>query len=157
MLQFLSAMRFVTALAPVADAFSGTVYPLAVKLANYARLAFVVLKGVGTTGTSTITVLASDDASHTNSTAVPFSYRRISADGKTTIGAITTVDSAGFTTTAGSGDFYIIEVDVKALAASGYAYAQLKMVEVVDSPVLGSVLAIAGDARFADSDVDIVS
>lgn len=156
MLRLIENARFVNALAPVADAFASTVYPAGINLANYEDLTFVVQKGVGATGTSTIQVVAGDDASPANESAIPFNYRRIPSD-NITPGAVTAATSAGFVTTAGSSDAYVIEINAKALAASGYKYAHLKMVESVNDPVLGSVLAIATGPRFADSTVDIVS
>lgn len=156
MTHFLERFRFVNALAPIADAFSGTVYPAGVNLAQIGRLCFIIQKGVGTLGTSTITVVAGDDNSPTNESAVPFTYRRVGSD-NTTIGAVTPATTAGFTTTAGSGDLYIVEIDAQALAASGYKYALLKAVESVNDPVLGGVIAIGTELRFADDTSDIVS
>lgn len=156
MLRLIEHARFVNAKPPVANAFAGTVYPAGVNLANYEDITFVVQKGVGTTGTTTITVVAGDAACPINESAVPFSYRRIPSN-NITPGAVTAATSAGFTTTAGSSDSYIVEINAKALAASGYKYVSLKMVESVASAVVGSVLAIATGPRFADSTTDIVS
>jgi hypothetical protein len=156
MRSFLETFRFVNALAPVADAFSGTVYPAGVNMKGIARGCFIVQKGVGVLGTSTITLLASSDNNHAASQAIEFTYRQIGADNKT-IGAVTKATTAGFVTTAGSGDMYAIEFDAKALAASGYKYVQLKAVESVNDPVLLSVLFIGTDQRFADDTSDIVS
>jgi hypothetical protein len=156
MFHFLEKCRFVNALPPVADAFDGTVWPAGVNLAEIGRACFVVQKGVGVTGTSTLTLLAGDDNSPTNFTAIPFHYRRIGSN-NTTIGAVTAAAAAGFDTTAGSGDMYILEVDAQALANTGYKYLHLKAVEVVNSPVLLGVIFIGTDLRFADSTADIVS
>lgn len=156
MTHFLEQFRFVNALAPIADAFAGTVYPAGVNLAGIGRACFVVQKGVGTTGTSTLTLLAGDDNSPLNETAIAFRYRRIASD-NTTIGAVADATTAGFVTTAGSGDMYILEVDANALAASGYKYLHLKAVESVDAAVLLSVLFIGTDLRFADDTSDIVA
>ncbi len=156
MFHFLEKCRFVNALAPIADAFAGTVYPAGVNISEIGKACFVVQKGVGTTGTSTLTLLAGDDASPLTETAIPFHYRRIQSD-NTTIGAVTAATASGFVTTAGSGDMYILEVDAQALAATGYKYLHLKAVESVDSPVLLGVLFIGTDLRFADSTADIVS
>lgn len=148
--------RFVTALAPVANAFAGTVYPKGINLANYGRIAFLIAKGVGTTGTTLVSVVAADAASPLAESAVAFQYRRVPSN-MITPGAITQATSAGFTTTPGSSDLYIVEVDVKALAAAGYHYVNLKMVEQAASAVVGCVIAILGEPRFADSTVDVVS
>jgi len=156
MTHILEQFRFVNALAPVADAFSGTVYPTGFNMKAAGRIAWLVVKGVGATGTSTITVLAGSDTSPISETAVEFYYRRIAAN-NTTVGAVTAATTSGFVTTAGSSDMYIVEVDAKKLAASGYAYAHLKLVESVDSPVLGTVIAMATDLRYADETSDVVS
>lgn len=134
-------------LAPVADAFSGTVTSDVVNMKNHGRVRFLVFSGVGTTGTSTITVEACDDTTPTTTSAIPFRYRRTAAAG--TPGAITAATSAGFTTTAGSNQIYEIEVDAEALAASGYGYVRLKAVEVVNDPVLGGILILMENAKFA--------
>lgn len=154
-MNMIESLRFVDSLAPVADAFSGTVTK-GINVAGIGRAMFLIVKGVGTTGTSTVTVLAGDNATPSNSTAVEFVYRRIPAN-NVTPGAVTQATTAGFTTTAGSGDMYLIEVDASALAASGYKYAHVKLVESVDSPVLGCIIAIGGDLRYADDTSDIVS
>lgn len=148
--------RFVNALAPIADAFAGTVYPTGVNMSQAGWIMWVIQKGVGTTGTSTVTVVAGDTGSPLTETAVPFYYRRIQSN-NTTIGAVTAATSTGFTTTAGSGDMYLVWIDAKALANSGYKYAHLKLVESADDAVVGSVLAMAGGLRFADDTSDIVS
>lgn len=144
--------HIVTGLDPVADAFSGTVVSDIVNLSQYGSVAFVVFYGVGATGTSTITVEACDDVVPTNVSAIPFHYRRYtSAD---TEGAITAAAAAGVATTAGSSQRYVVEVSAQALAASGYKYVRLKMVEVVDSPVLGGILIILGRARYSQAAID---
>lgn len=156
MLHIADGFRFINALPPAANNFASTVYPAGVNIAGIGRLAFIIQKGVGTTGTTTVTVLAADDASHTNSSAIPFTYRRI-ASNNTTIGAVTVATSTGFTTTAGSSDLYVIEVDAQALAATGYKYAFLKMVESAASAVLGGVIAFGTDLRYADDTSDVVA
>ena len=152
----LQELRVVNALPPVADAFAGTVYPTGVNISGIGKLFFIIQKGVGTTGTSTVTVVAGDDASPLTESAVPFVYRRV-ASNNTTIGTVTRATAAGFTTTAGSSDTYVIEVDAQELGASGYKYCHLKLVESVDAAVLGGVIALGTDLRYADDTSDIVS
>lgn len=125
-------------LAPAADAFAGTVTSDVVSLKNHHRVRFIIVKGVGATGTSTITVEACDDVVPTTTAAVPFRYRRTVAGAAP--GAITAAAAAGFVTTAGSAEMYEVEIDQAALVAAGYSFARLKAVEVVDSPVLGGIL-----------------
>jgi len=136
----------VNALAPVADAFAGTVYTAPINMESFHHVSFIIQTGVGATGTSTITVLASDDISRTHTTAIPFNYQEcVSGD---TFGATIAATTAGFTTTAGSNKMYKIEVDNQALASTGYGYIALKAVEVVNDPVLGGVLAVLTEPRY---------
>lgn len=141
-------VHFVKGLDAVADAFSGTVYSDFVKVSNYSKAVFLLHKGVGATGTSTITMLAGDDTASpaTTSTAIPFRYKAITSGD--TEGAFTAATTAGFTTTAGSSQLYVIEVDTEELGDTGYAYLGLKAVEVVDSPVLGGVLIELHGGRY---------
>jgi len=130
---------------PVADAFSGTVYSDIFSMRRHGNITFVIYKGVGATGTSTITVEACDDVSGSNVSAVAFKYQAITTGD--THGSMTDATSAGFTTTAGSSQLYKIMCDASALLASGYGFIRLKAVESVDSPVLGGILAIMGEPR----------
>lgn len=139
-------------LAPVADAFSGTVASDVVSMKNHGRVRFIFLWGVGATGTVTITVEACDDVTPTNTSAVPFKYRRLPSAGGTP-GAMQDATSAGFTTTAGSNQVYEVEVDAEALSASGYGFVRAKSVEVVDSPILGGILISMEHPRFTSSPV----
>jgi hypothetical protein len=147
--ELLNNLHFIKGLDPVADAFSGTVTSDIVDMANHQSAIFIVYKGVGTTGTSTITVEACDDVSGTNATAVPFFSKSITS---TDIqGAMTARAAAGFATTAGSSQIYVIQVATEQLAATGYQFVRLKAVEVVDSPVLGGIAIALAGPRFGGS------
>jgi hypothetical protein len=139
--------HIVHGLPPVADAFAGTVYSDILNLSNSHGCEFLIYKGVGTTGTSTVTVEACDDVSGSNVVAIPFRYRaNLAAD---TWGAVTTATTTGFATTAGSNHIYEIIVDADELGDTGYKYVRLKMAEVVDSEVLGGILWINHEPRSA--------
>lgn len=138
-------IKIVKGLDPVADAFSATVYSDIVNTALYGKLAFVVYKGVGTTGTSTITILAGTNNSGTSEEAVPFKYRRVASGD--IAGDITDATTAGFTTTAGSSEMYIVEVDPADLPESK-PWVRLKAVESVDSPVIGAIVGLLGAPRY---------
>ena len=129
--------HWVKGLDPVADAFTGTKSTDVVSMSKWRRCTFIIFKGVGTTGTSIITVEACDNFTPSNTTAVPFWYRTITTGD--TPGALTRAAAAGFTTGAGSSELYVIEVDVDELADSGYPNVRLKAVESVDALVLGCV------------------
>jgi len=130
----------------VADAFAGTVYSDIFNMGDYHSLVFIVHKGVGTTGTSTLTVEASDDVSGSTTTAIPFRYKAMTSGD--TEGALTAATTAGFATTAGSSQLYMIEVDSQELGDTGYQYCRLKCVEVANDPVLGGVIAIGYGGRY---------
>lgn len=148
-----SELRFVKGLDPVANAFSGTVGSDVINVSHFHKLFFLVLKGVGTTGTTTITVSACDDVVPTTETAVAFRYQKATTD---VPGTWTEAATTGFATTAGSSDLYIVEVDMKAIASTGFGYCRLKMVELVASAVVGAVV-IFGVPRFAPSSVAVTT
>lgn len=125
---------------PVADAFAGTASTDIVSMRNNHLVEFIIYKGVGTTGTSTITVEACDDVSASNTSAIPFWYQAITSGD--TPGAITAAAATGFTTTAGSSQIYRVWADARELASSEYEFVRLTATEVVNSPVLGGVLIL---------------
>jgi len=147
--ELLQNLHFIKGLDPVADAFAGTVASDVVDVSNHGGALFIVYKGVGATGTSTITVEACDDVTPSNTTAVPFYSKSITATDVQ--GEMTARAAAGFTTTAGSSQIYVIAVDSQELASAGYKYVRLKAAEVVDSPVLGGIAIALFDPRFGGS------
>ena len=133
--------------APVADVFNGNPATDVFSMENYGLCTFYVFWGVGTTGTATITVEACDDFTPSTTSAVAFDYAIISSPD--TNGALTTATSAGFTTTAGSNQIYMIQVEGAALGSSG-PNVRLKMTEVANAPVLGGVMVVLSQARYAE-------
>jgi len=140
-----SINKLVKGLDPVADAFAGTKYSDIVSMRNYGTCEFIIYKGVGTTGTSTITVEACDDVSASTTAAVAFRYQAITSGD--TPGSITEATTAGFTTTAGSSQLYRVWVDASELASEGYEFVRLKAVEVANDPVLGGILINLSEPR----------
>ena len=148
-----SKRHAIPVLYPVADAFAGTVNTDVIEVQGEGVL-FEITKGVGTTGTSTITVLSCDDTTPSNTTAVAFIYRISTTPD--TWGNWTAATTTGFTTTAGSNQMYQIYVDAQALAANNRAYAQLRAVEVVDAAVLGGVNAYIENTRYAEQSASLI-
>lgn len=144
--------HFAKGIDAVADFNDTTQYTQSVNMKGYSKAVFIVHHGVGATGTATITVLAGDTATAagtspmTNSTAVPFHYKAITATDVE--GAYTAATTAGFATTAGSSQLYIVEVDAEVMGASGYNFLQMKFAEVVNSPVLGGVIIALHGGRY---------
>jgi hypothetical protein len=146
-MMFSQENHVVSILDPVADAFSATPTLDIVNVSGYNHCTFLVWWGVGATGTVTFTVEASDDVSGSNVSAVEFSVRRQPTS--TNVQGALSVNATTYATTAGSSQIYIIEVDVAKLGATGYKFLKLKGVELVDSPILGGVLAILSQPRYA--------
>ena len=145
-------LHFFKVLDPVADAFDGTVASDVVNLGKGGSSAFFLIhKGVGATGTSTVTVEACDDFVPTTTSAIPFLYRAITSGD--TPGAVTRAEAAGFTTTAGSSQIYAIQVPAENLAGLGYPCVRVKAVESVNSPVVGSIIGFVMDLKSAE-DID---
>ena len=148
-------LHMVNALPPVADAFSGATATSDVIKVDGHGVEFLVWTGVGVTGTSTFTVLACDDVTPTNTTAVVFWYKEIESDPGDT--AWTLATTAGFTRTAGSNYMARIWVPADVIGATGRAYVQLNGAESVDSPVLGGILAIIHEPRYQPQMVTVIT
>lgn len=130
--------------ADASDGLSGTQYSDVFNLSKYRKVLFIVQKGAGATGTATITVESCDDTTPTTSTAIAYKYKA-----STTLdvyGDWTSATTAGFTTTAGADQCYLVEVDAAELSSTD-KYVRIKTVEVADSPVDCMILAVLGDAR----------
>lgn len=138
--------HWITGLDPVADALSGTVYSDVVNMANYGMAEFIIHKGVGATGTSTITVEACDNAAGDNPVAIPFAYQEYISTTTDLPGVVKKATTAGFTLTAGSSQLYLIAAESQAMGGKGWL--RLKAVEVVDSPVLAGILIRQGAPRY---------
>jgi hypothetical protein len=139
-MNFSTHWRAVQGLPPVADALSGTVYSDVVKC-DGGKMVFILQRGVGVTGKSTITVEACDDTTPSNTAAIAFKHKAI--DGSDVEGALTEAAATGYEMTAGSNLIDIIEVDPARLAEKRYSYCRLKAVEATDSPVLAGILILA--------------
>lgn len=136
-------------LEPVANAFASAVASDYINMANYKSLVFMIYWGVGATGTQTITVKEATDVSGTGATAIPFNYRRVANTTSSDVpGARTAATSAGFTTTAGSNQMYLIEVGAEDLD-SGFGFVNVNTTEVVASALLGGIMVLAGEPRYA--------
>ncbi|MGE0417691.1 MAG: hypothetical protein AB7O80_12860 [Acetobacteraceae bacterium] len=138
--------HIVKGLDPVANAFAGTVYSDVVSMKEYSVARFIIHKGAGATGTATITVEACSDAAGNNPVAVPFQYQAYTGADDLP-GAVAAATVAGFTTSAGASQLYVIEVDSQAMAGKGWV--RLKSVEVVASAVLGGILIELLGPRYA--------
>lgn len=141
------------ALAASADVFSGTVNSDVYSLKHYSKLAFLINKGAGATGTTLLTIQACDDLTGANPVAIPFNVRVQDADGQNR-GDILQVAATGFTTAAGANKLYTIELQADQLPV-GKECVFLRGVEQVDSAITGDVLALLFGGRYQGSDLKV--
>lgn len=149
----LGKLHWVKGIDPIADAFAGTVQTDIVECKGQGVL-FIRYDGVGTTGTSVVTVQACSTIGAAATTAVPFIYR-ISTTGDTW-GNWTAATTTGFTTTAGSSQMYQIYVDAAHLAETGYGFARAVFTEAADAEVLGGVLMAVVGLRYAEQPESLI-
>ena len=149
----LDKLHWVKGIDPIADAFAGTVQTDIVECLGQGVL-FIRYDGVGTTGTSVVTVEACNTISPGASTAVAFMHR-VCTSGDTW-GDWTADTTAGFTTTAGSSQLYQIYVDAAELAEEGYGYARAVFTESVNSEVLGGVLIAVVGLRYGEQPESLI-
>lgn len=142
-------MHAVLVLPPNADVFDTSQVTKAVALKVYEDAHFLLLTGVGATGTATVTAEACSDAAGTGATAIPFkkSYQAAGADAADTWVASVDVTAAGYATPAGSKQLHAIDVDGRSLP-DGLPFVRLKFTEVVNSPVIGGVVAILTEPTY---------
>ena len=143
-------LHVITGLLPVADALAGTKVADYIKMAFYRQLLAVLTLADATGGTAdhTITVQAASDASGTGAEAIPFRYRRVADVIASDVpGDITQATAAGFTTTAGDNQKYLIEIDADDLP-EGKPFVAVKSVEVTNDPVVASLDYILGEPRY---------
>lgn len=144
--QVFSQSHFINGgIAPVADALSGTATSDWVSTKGYQHVTFILIRGVGATGTSTLTVQSASDSSGTGAAPIPFKSRTGTLAG--VLGALTTRTTSGYATVAGSNQIDVIEVDA-ADVIDAKPFVALKAVEVVDSPVAAAVLTLLSKARY---------
>ncbi len=148
-------LHYVNALAPVADAFAGTANSDIIKVAGAVGIEFLVMTGVGATGTSTFTVDACDDVTPSNTQAVPFWYKEVTSDPGDTTWTLAT--ATGWTRATGTNAMFRIWVPADIIGDEGYSYARLTAVEVADSPVLGGIVAILHETEFMPQTVTVIT
>lgn len=133
-------LHFVEALAPDADRFNGDPDTDILSLENYEGVTFVIILGTGTTGTVKFVATASDDAAGSTTEAIAARYR-VQSSSDDTFGAITTLATTGYTTTAGGDQIILIEVLASDLP-DGKPWVYIDTTEVVDDPIDAGILAV---------------
>ncbi len=142
--KLVEGLKFINALAPLADRYNGDPASDVVLLKNYDRVIFAIY-GTATTGTAVVTAEECDDVTPTTSNAVPFTYySNVATD---VFSAATAATASGFTTATAATYIYLIEVKAHDLT-DGFPGVRLVLTEGVNAAVAASVIAIAGDARY---------
>ena len=121
------------------------------------RIVFIVHWGVGATGVNKFTVEACDNVTPSNTTAIPFWYRKLT--GGAAPGAVTAVatGSDGVSNDVGSNQVILIETTAELVRAAGDDFVRLYADETTDSPVLGGVLALLCGPRWAENETSMVA
>jgi hypothetical protein len=134
------------ALAPDADVFAGATATDRIKVPGTGKLQFLVIKGVGATGTFTITVNSYAANSGGTGTALAFRYKNASGAAHEIDDAsgFTTATTAGVLIAAGSSASTLVELRHDEVT-EGEPYVELITTEGVDSPIDGAVVAIIKD------------
>ncbi|MHA1225271.1 MAG: hypothetical protein ACTSPV_00845 [Candidatus Hodarchaeales archaeon] len=118
-------IHVVPALAP-ADISSDT-YTDVIGFKEYHNIQILVMFGAITGDTVTLTVEECDDTTPSNSTAVAFKYRKSSAVGTDSMGAVSSATTSGITVSATDDNKVIlVEVDPATLTR-GYPYIRVKL------------------------------
>jgi hypothetical protein len=155
---FIEQAHVEVGLAAVADVFGADgVGSDVFSMKKHNRIVFVIHWGVGTTGVNKFTVEACDDVTPSNTTAIPFHYRILTAEGDP--GAVTyaSVAATGYSNVAGSNQVILVEVTAAEVKAAGYDFVRLYADETTDAAVLGGVLAILLDPIYAEGELSTVA
>ena len=136
---------------PVADAIGTEAISDVVSMAKYNKCYFVVMQAVGTAGTMSLVVTPCDNATPSNTTTnIPFRYKNITTPD--TNGAWIQATSDTYTTTAGSHQLWIIEVnadDLPLVSGVKYEYVKLLATAVDSTAVLAGCIIIMDEPRYA--------
>lgn len=128
------------------DIFNGNPASDVIVMKNYESVLFICVKNAGATGKATFTVESCDDTTPTTNTAIAFKYKACTTGN--TWGAWTAAAAAGFTTTAGADQAYMILVNAEDLV-EGDVGVRLQATEVVNNPCDGAILCIGLEPRYS--------
>jgi len=155
MLNFLENFHVVHAfpvglIAAAEDMFNGDPASDVISMENAQTAVFIIVNNSNAGGNATILAYACDDAVPTNTTAISFMVRSISA-ADTQVDALT--ESKGFLTSTGEDMVYVVEVDqAKVQEVSGRKFVQLHLHEKTNAAVDGAVACFLTGMRYTEDD-----
>lgn len=130
--------------------FTGGKTAQAFSMANYQHASILI--GLGVQGGAGTKILVNQCTDHTgaNPVAIPFAIYTQETAGAShdVLSARTQVAAAGYTPSANSGIFYVIELDANELA-DGSPYVQVQFTNGANSDI-GAMFAVLTGARFAE-------
>lgn len=133
------------ALAPDADRWNSN--PTTDWIKCQSRVCFIVVEGVGGTGTAAITLNEASDNGGTGTAAMAFNYRLLTTSGGLdTWGAWLAATSSGVTPAAGAAKATLVEVRFDELTEAN-SFVSLTLTEGVNSPIDGAVFALVAQDR----------
>jgi len=145
-MNILDAFHIIGGLAPNADAFTGTKYTDIFEVQGEGA-GFLYWMGTNDgAGNAQVTVEACSTTGAAATSAVAFKYKACTT--LDTWGAWTEATTTGFATSATSDNLYLIWVDAKEIASTGYKYVRLKSVEDGGDPVDGVIVAFVVNPRY---------
>lgn len=148
---FVENCHIVAGLSPGTDIYNGNPASDVINLANYERCVFLLhqkANATSTAGTATAKPQQVDNPSASNAVDLPFYWSKKTTGASSVWSTPLAVDAGtGVTTTANEDTIYAFEVNSRDLA-DGKKYVQLKLTEVANAPVLGSLMALLFTARY---------
>lgn len=145
------------ALAPDADRFASSASTDRIRHPGTGNLFFLVITGVGTTGTQTLTVNCYAAASGGAGTAIAYEYKTVTTGlDFDTAGGYSTATTSGITPAAGSTKATLIKVRYDQVTADK-PFVELTATEVADDPVDACVVAFCDDPPRAGAGVSLLS
>lgn len=135
-------------LVPASDRYNTNPATDIFNMKMYDHITFLLTEGAGGTGTVKLQVEECTDAAGNGNTAIAAKYR-LSSTGDTW-GALTTLASTGYTTTAGADKMVAVEVDAADLDPAK-PFVRLQLTEVVDSPCVAGVAVILSKPRYSQA------
>ncbi len=142
---------------PISDFVAAGTISDTVSFAKYQTAYFLIFHGVGTAGTNDLTVIPITEPGGSTTTAIPFQYKRVSSVDTNTAWVWATSNT--LLTSVGSHQLYVIKVsadDLPLVSGVKYEYAYLNISDNDGAALLGGVIIMMADPRYAQDTTETV-